>query len=173
MTSIMLDLETLGTRPGSVILAIGAARVGGPQTSRTFYARIDPASCERAGLTMDLATVMWWLGRPAAARREILKCGEPLAEVLGRFAEWLGDDDVEVWANAPSFDCALLGAAYERLGMKLPWKFWNERCFRTAAHLLRSRAAPKERVGIKHHALDDALTQAKRLAVMTKPRRRQ
>jgi len=36
-TQIMLDIETLGTRPGSVITSIGAVKFGGGEITSDFY----------------------------------------------------------------------------------------------------------------------------------------
>lgn len=68
MPHIMIDLETMGTRPGSAILSIGACSfdpnwLGGSDSDhepgearRTFYQNITLASCLDAGLTIDAAT---------------------------------------------------------------------------------------------------------------------
>jgi DNA polymerase III epsilon subunit-like protein len=54
---VMLDLETLGHTPGSVIVSIGAVKFGGGKILDTFYHRIDAQSCVEHGLKMDVSTV--------------------------------------------------------------------------------------------------------------------
>jgi DNA polymerase III epsilon subunit-like protein len=160
-TQVMLDLETLGAKPGSVIVAIGAVKFGGGQIIDSFYERIDPASCVEAGLKMDPQTIMWWLTQPDAARLEITKPGAPLAAVLAMFTVWVGENDVEIWGNGASFDNVLLSDAYEVAGMPRPWKFYNERCYRTVKNLRPDIQMARE--GVHHHALDDARSQAEHL----------
>jgi hypothetical protein len=154
----MLDLETLGNKPGSVIVAVGAVKFADGKITSTFYARVDPQSCIDAGLKVDVATVMWWLKQSDAARLEITKTGEPLAVVLSNFARWLGDADAEVWGNGAAFDNVLLADAYEALRLPRPWKFWNDRCYRTMKSL--HPEVPMPRAGTHHNALDDATDQA-------------
>lgn len=166
-TRIMLDLETLGTQPGSVIVALGAVKFGGGRIEDRFYARVDAESCVALGLKLDAATVFWWIKQGEEARLEITKPGEHLSEVLLRFSEWVGDGDVEMWGNGASFDNVLLAVAYERAQMPRPWKYQNDRCYRTVKAL--HPELPAERVGVLHNALADAETQARHLMAMMEP----
>lgn len=172
-TRIMLDLETLGTAPGSAILAIGAVKFTGGEVYADFYERVDLKSCIAAGLVMDPDTVMWWLGQPDGPRLEITKKGLNLASVLQRFAEWVWsihgrDDDgkweIEMWGNGAAFDNTLLAAAYRALDLTPPWKFSNDRCYRTVKNLYPD--IPMPRTGTHHNALDDARSQAMHLMAM-------
>lgn len=67
----------------------------------------------------------------------------------------------EVWGNSPSFDCAILVEFVGRYAGAVPWKFTQERDFRTARAL--NPAAPYERPADAHSALADALAQAAHL----------
>lgn len=162
---VMVDLETLGTAPGSIILSIGAVSFG-PKKEHvsTFYERISIASCQEHGMTFDADTLAWWMLQSAEARAEAFSGALPLPLVLERFNGFLGRDakDVEIWGNGASFDNALLASAYRAAKLPLPWKFWNERCYRTMKALYPE--VPCERTGTHHNALDDAMTQARHLA---------
>lgn len=159
---VMLDLETLGTTPGSVILSIGAVRFGGGEIiGRSFYERVDPQSCVDAGMTIDVATVQWWLCQSDEARRELTLPGLPLTNVLRRFADWLADEDAEVWGNGAASDNVWLADAYRRTGIPTPWSFRNDRCYRTIKSL--HPDVPMVQVGDHHNALDDAVSQANHL----------
>ena len=158
-TRIMLDLETLGNRPGSVIIAVGAARFGDDKILGTFYENVDAKSCTDIGLRMDTDTVMWWMKQNAGARKALQAAGAPVATVLARFSAWVADADAEVWGNGADFDCAVLGEAYAAAGIPRPWKYYNSRCYRTLKSLARDIKPEKE--GTRHNALDDAITQAK------------
>lgn len=163
----MLDLETLGNKPGSVIVAIGAVKFGGGEILDSFYERVDAESCEAIGLQMDVSTVLWWMKQSDAARNEITQPGGKLSEVLMRFSSWLKDPDVEVWGNGASFDNVLLSDAYDRARLPRPWKYYNDRCYRTVKSLRPD--VPLPRTGTHHNALDDAKSQALHLMQIQRP----
>src|SRR5690606_8285654 len=102
-TRIMLDLETLGNKPGAGIVAIGAVKFGGGEIRASVYERVDAESCVADGLHMDASTVLWWLRQSDAARLEITKPGLPLREALARFAGWISPSEVEMWGNGAAF----------------------------------------------------------------------
>lgn len=160
----MLDLETLGHRPGSVIVAIGAVEFGGGEIRREFYERIHVQSCMDAGLKLDASTVLWWMRQSEAARRELLNQermdlpGALLAFTRFVQGEPAGKVDVEMWGNGPGFDNELLVAAYEACGTAVPWTPWQDRCYRTLRAL--RPHIPFARPEIAHHALHDARAQA-------------
>jgi hypothetical protein len=160
----MLDLETLGKRPGSVIVAIGAVKFGNGQIKDHFYARIDPETCIEAGLRMDASTVMWWLKQEEEPRLEITREGMPLHDVLVAFSKWIDDPEVEMWGNGAAFDNALLAEAYDVTRLKKPWKFQNDRCYRTLKNI--GPEVEVVSVGVHHNALDDASYQALHLMEM-------
>lgn len=161
---IMLDLETMGTRPGSAIVAIGAVRFGGGQIHDTFYRRIRLRSCTDFGLTIDADTVLWWMGQSQEARMEVINSegATSLPQALHDFKGFVQPED-RVWGNGASFDNALLAEAYARAEAQMPWKFWNDRCYRT---LKAMSPVPMTRTGTHHNALDDAISQAEHLMLI-------
>ncbi|MHB0978446.1 MAG: 3'-5' exoribonuclease domain-containing protein [Minisyncoccota bacterium] len=56
--------------------------------------------------------------------------------------------------------------AYHALDMKQPWKFWNNRCYRTLKNMFPE--VPFVRIGIAHDALDDAKSQAEHAVAILK-----
>lgn len=155
---IMLDLETFGNRPGSIIVAIGAVKFHQGKIIDEFYQRITPASCERLGLKMDTSTVLWWLEQSEAARLEITQTGRPICEVLLDFSKFIDHDRQPIWGNGSDFDNALLTAAYQAAEHLLPWKYSANRCYRTLKNLFPSISYVPPTIA--HHALEDARAQA-------------
>ena len=154
---VMVDIETLGRERGAAILSIGAVRFDSAGVYGEFYRSVNRESCEAAGLTVEEDTLSWWQGQDEAAR-EVLHGGEKLADVLFEFTQWFEDAN-EIWANSPSFDCEILEAAYEAVGLVEPWEFYHERDARTIKNL---PIAPElEQDGTEHDALDDAAHQAR------------
>lgn len=170
MNRCMLDLETLGTAPGCVVLSIGAVmfdEVSG-KLGASFYVEINQNSSTYHGLTVDENTLKWWHKQSSEARQVLVntaaKGGVQLPRALNNFAAWLQDESddfskVEVWGNGSDFDQPILAATYEAASVVLPWKFWNNRCYRTLKNLFPMHKL--SRVGTYHNALDDAKTQAR------------
>ncbi len=173
----MLDLETLGTAPGSVILSIGAVHFGRGEIHSEFHTHITPESCCAAGLKIDTSTAMWWMGQSEAARQSVLegqKNAVQLWDGLMLFKNWLVEcmrtqggpiepERVRLWGNGASFDCAQFAAAHRAVEIRrLPWKYSGERCYRTVK-ALHPEVPEESREGIHHNALDDAKHQARHL----------
>lgn len=167
---LMIDLETVGLPPNGAIVSIGAVffdlhtQTLGPE----FNAVIHLGSAVANGGQMDPGTVMWWLGQSDAARKAIRFGGQPIATVLQNFSDWIKQtcrhEDVRPWGNGASFDLTLLNAAYKGAGIKTPWHFSQERCFRTVRNLYPSiDYDPGEKGEGAHNALADAIFQAQHL----------
>ena len=157
MKNVMVDLETLGNGSNAVIIALGAVEFGDGELGRTFYMNIDPQSCVDAGLKMDASTVVWWMHQSDEARAAFKKPGAPLELVLGEFSSWY-PPGAALWGNGATFDNVILANAYRAVGVKQPWDFWNDRCYRTLKSLYPH--VKLERTGVAHNALDDAKSQA-------------
>ncbi|POO54357.1 hypothetical protein CPJ18_02345 [Agrobacterium rosae] len=63
MLDLMIDIETLGTAPGSVILSVGAVTFNAEtgEFGEGFYAAVEPQSAVDMGLTIDVSTLKWWM----------------------------------------------------------------------------------------------------------------
>jgi hypothetical protein len=132
-------------------------------------------------LTRDPRTVQWWNDQSDEAQAAFANPVD-LREGLIEFAEWLQtvrgsihqysmsfnpSDDIRIWSHGSHFDSPILAAAYRACGLPVPWHYRAPRDTRTAfdlagiddhsAHL----AAHPGPLGIPHHALDDAICQAR------------
>jgi hypothetical protein len=164
---VMIDLETLGRRPGCAIASIGAMDfdpAGGDDfVAGEFYRAID---WEHSGLALEPETVAWWLGQPAEARIELCEPEEGLWALkpalwgLIGYLERRPDDDLVLWCQGASFDFPILGAAYDHCGIERPWKYWQERCARTIRKVAGVLEWARDEVD-KHHALRDAAHQVR------------
>lgn len=160
MRDLMIDIETLGTAPGSVILSIGAtafdAETG--EFGEYFYAAIDPQSAVASGLTLDVSTVKWWMEQSAEARADAFSGTRLFGLVLGEFGDYVRRVDASrVWAKPPSFDVVLLESAFRACSILIPWSYRTPRDCRT---LFDITGAVQPEVGTAHNALDDAKSQA-------------
>lgn len=165
-THCMADIETLGNRAGCIIMSIGAVKFNADGITERFYVRIDMELAQKEGFHFDADTVKWWLQQSEEARNELIKPGGlGTYEALEAFNEFIGDQVVFLWGNGAGFDNPILAEAYRHLGLWRPWKFWNDRCYRTVKALHPDMPMQK-RTGTHHNALDDAISQAEHLITL-------
>lgn len=156
----MIDTETLGTKPGAALLSIGAVMFGPTGLGETFYAPVLLESCVGVGLTIDPATVMWWMRQGDEARAAAF-CADaaPLWQVLSAFFDWfVAQRAKHPWCHGATFDVPILEAAFKACDMAAPWEFWNVRDTRTLYDLAGVKV--DRGAGTHHNALDDARNQA-------------
>ncbi len=122
-------------------------------------------------LKRDPKTVRWWSKQSAEAQAAFEKPVD-LRIALSRFSVWLADvspdvTQVRLWAHGKHFDIPILAAAYEAVGLPVPWHYRAPRDTRTAFDMagiddhsawLKQHPGP---LGVPHHALDDAICQAR------------
>lgn len=172
MQDVMLDLETMGNGATAAIVVVGAVAFD-PKTGELgaeFSQQVDLQSSIDAGLTLDGDTVMWWLGQSDEARAGVR--GNDLTDsihyVLDDFGAFAAQvyhrEGLRVWGCGAGFDNAILANAYRACGLKAPWEFWNDRCYRTVKAMRPD--IKMRRVGMHHNALDDAKSQARHLAAI-------
>ena len=160
MINLMIDIETLGTIPGSVILAIAAVPFNVPATGVVpFYEKINKDSCIASGLFTQRDTLSWWAKQSVEAYAEAFSGKRELKEVLLELTEYCSQwKNVKVWGNGASFDIPLIEAAYVACGITAPWRYYNSLCYRTLKNLYPQ--VPFQPPTAKHNALADATAQA-------------
>ena len=160
---VMIDLETMGTRPNAPIIAIGAVTFDANGTYDEFYANIDLESAVNDGhAVVDPKTVMWWMEQSGAARSALRGDKMSVRTALFMFRDWLKPAEPEgVWGNGASFDNTILSETYRRVNLTQPWPFWADRCYRTMKSMYPQ--IKMDRSGVHHNALDDAKSQANHL----------
>lgn len=168
---VALDLETLGTSPDSVILAIGAVAVcEATGERRKFYSICNAGFNAQPRRGVSPSTLNWWQAQNEAAREVLDLASKPdapmLPTVLEQLTHWIGElgltHDVYVWGNGASFDVAMLEHAYKQISDFVPWDFRKTRDMRTLYDItLRLQLdIDVPRVGVHHNALADAEFQA-------------
>lgn len=201
---IMVDLETWGTTPGSDIRSIGAV-VFDPVTGaygvvggkNCFYIAcdnpIDHAFDDGTGvtrkypLTRDERTVQWWSEQSDEAQAAFANPVD-LFMALASFEDWLAKvtpdeaglpvakrTSIRLWSHGPQFDISILAAAYQAVGLPVPWHYRAPRDTRTCFDMagindhsawLKKHPGP---IGVTHHALDDAICQARAVCAAWRP----
>lgn len=161
--NVIIDLETLGIKPTSIILAIGACTLN----KRQLFACYIDWKHWNDKCTLDISTQSWWDKQNPTLKEKVFGgVVEPLS-ALKQFKEFLfyienlTKEEVKVWGNGAGFDLSILANAYNSLDIEIPWRYSNERCFRTLKNLFPLKAPlisnPKL---VTHDPLDDALNEA-------------
>lgn len=160
---IMLDLETMSTRPNAAIVTIGAAAFDDEGIHDRFYQRVLLRSSQEAGLHFDADTVTWWLEQPAGARAELTKRegATTLDVALLRLTGFIKHNPLDgVWGDGATFDNVITREAYRAVGQECPWKYQQDRCYRTMKNLVQMLKPENPNA---HNALADAECQAEHL----------
>jgi len=174
-THYVLDLETLGKGPNAAIATIGCVRIENGVIGDGLYIRVDVDSAIGFGGETDASTIDFWLKQSEEAQREIhqgfnrIKINNALiqlADFIDRPAAIYGE--TYVWGNGASFDNVIVSTAYQRAHIPRPWPYWNDRDLRTIVQLYPEAKKSVPFVGLKHHALDDAMHEARILVAALK-----
>ncbi|MFB4531070.1 3'-5' exoribonuclease domain-containing protein [Enterobacter hormaechei subsp. xiangfangensis] len=173
-THLMVDIESMGKKPGAPIVSIGAVFFdpASGQTGPEFYKVISLESAMEWGGVPDASTILFWLKATPEARSEIIMDHAiPLDDALLQFKDFIaenaanGKDTVQVWGNGATFDNVLLEDSFARTGISCPWKYWNNRDVRTIVELGKAVGyTPRHEIpfeGEPHKAISDARHQVK------------
>lgn len=178
LDNVMLDIETMGNGPNAAIIAIGAAAfsIKSRSVEGEFYRTVNLESSVAIGGVIDASTVLWWMDQEDKARSYITRpetAPTAINRALDDFSQWLRDTcdvyEVKIWGNGAAFDNVIVSSAYKMAGQIVPWKFWNNRCYRTIKSL--NPEVPMVRCGTHHNALDDAISQAWHLINILNPQK--
>ena len=187
MIDIIIDIETLGTRPGCPVIEIGACAMD-PDSGfivGNFSRRVCSGySFENVkevalgityyGWKIERKTAEWWMSEPERAETLRKIMATPFvadnADALVAFIDWLHGmtDDaagVRVWGNGPTFDLTILSETLLDADIEVPWHHTWERCVRTALEMAgyERGSVAWEEPGPRHRALNDARHEARKL----------
>ena len=160
---IMVDCETLSTKPDAALLSIGAVKFRFDKgIQNEFYINVDPSSCKTLGMRIEKDTVAWW-SKQSKEALAAFKSPAPtnLYAALEAFSEFCGDNTFYLWSNGAGFDAPILEIAYAAIQKTSPWKYYNVMCYRTVMNILglSNNKLRKDQGGL-HNALADARGQA-------------
>jgi len=164
MMDAMLDLETLSTRPWSVILTLGAVKFSpwdvDVNTENGLYLKPDVDEQLAMDRHVQDETVAWWGTQTEEVREEAMGTEgrvslNTMLDDLNRFL--VGVDNI--WCQGPAFDIVILEDLYRQVGRPTPWQFWQIRDSRTLFGV-HGDPRKKDRHGA-HNALIDCYYQAR------------
>lgn len=166
MNHIMLDLETLDNHSHSPIIAVGAQAFNKDGILSAYYTEVDLKG--QAPIGAD--TLRWWLKTNSELLTKLLT-GQRMGveKFLHDFSGWVDlirnespEGVIGMWGNASVFDNVILGNAYKKFGIKTPWSYKEDKCYRTIRNIFPDvEMDPFE--GTEHDPLDDAIFQVNHL----------
>lgn len=172
---VMLDFETLGTEPNSIVISLGAVMFNrsGILGERLFEFNLDDQI--KNGRKFSSSTLTWFMNQSDSAR-SVFKDHDfkiTIGEFFKQFEEFLQENlkkenetlkDLKPWSNGANFDVAIIEDMYRKHHLEgekaIPWKFWNVVCFRTFKMLTKCDLLVARPKGSHHNALEDAKHQA-------------
>jgi len=165
----MIDLETMGTKPGCPIISIGAVefdRYTG-ETGAEIEIVFDFKEAIDLGEPQG-STVEWWMRQSAQSREALLRGTTGVVEGFMEFIRWFNANAKAccVWGNGATFDISILEHALLKYVDKVPWEFWAIRDCRTIEDLATISRKAFKRDGTHHTALADAKYQVKYISAM-------
>ena len=163
MNHVLIDLETLGTKADAVIISIGAVHFdleSDKMADEGFYSSVSVDSNFDYGRKVDESTLLWWLKQTPAAQVVFHEPKVHLETALNELIDWY-PREATVWGNGPDFDVAMLEHAFAQCGLTPPWPYWGKHCLRTYRALPGAKKVPKIEPAVAHHALHDAVAEAK------------
>lgn len=163
---IMLDIETLGKKPGCVVLSIGACTfdsVNMTMGTGHFNGHLELGAQVAAGLTVDPDTVLWWFKQSDEARMDAA-CRDRMDPfvALHAFVRWYTDmNGTGIWGHGLNFDIPILEAVFSAVNLVHPWKYNAGRDTRTLFALAEKNMGEFGTPNVlKHSAHADAVFQA-------------
>ena len=169
MRHVMLDLETMGTKPNAPVITIAAVMFN-PKTRETgekFVTGVSLKDSVTSGAVIEADTVQWWMAQSEEARQVMLysqKYASDQAAAITMFEFWLNLQQpdytqLRIWGNGAGFDNVLLEQMYARCTRTPAWKFYQNRCYRTLRNMASKAAAGVPFEGARHNPVHDATYQ--------------
>lgn len=180
---VMIDTETLGRTPGSVVRSVAAVEFDPKtgETGRQKVWKIDLTDSIRYGFKIESSTLKWWMMQSDEARREFVEGAEtPLEDFLEDFMQFIAatdeGNDFTLWCLQLDFDVAMLRSMYSWYNLNvyrcdeevLPWNFRKVRDVRPYMDALDSAGLLPPKVADRHTPLADCLAQIRYVHLVEK-----
>jgi hypothetical protein len=160
---LMLDIETLSTKPNAVILSVGAVKFdpfsGRIDAEEGLDVKIDVDEQTALGRHVQDETLDWWAKQPEEVREAALGIDgrisiDQFTKVLNKMM--VGVD--QIWCQGPAFDMVIIEDLYRQIGKPTPWQFYQVRDSRTLFGVF---GDPRDKYRKNaHNALMDCVYQA-------------
>lgn len=136
----MLDIETLGLKPGCQVLTVACAKFSpfSGKIFNSFYKRIDLDDYKNYNYFIDNNTLTWWNNQNEIVKNEAFttKPRESLRKTFENFNNYIKENIEQnsricLWSHGKEFDIPIVEKILEDLELPIFWKFWDTRDTRT------------------------------------------
>lgn len=175
---VMLDLETLGTKEGSIILSVAMVTFNvdvlkAPKEEFNYHQHISVLSSLFHHLRSDDSTEDWWMRQSEMARQKVLDGQKEALNMDGvmrllydLLSRWNDKYDLFIWGRGVGgFDLPLLDSVMKRVmgeaGYKTPWNYWAAMDVRSIVNFCKQCGLEMEKVETSHDAREDVMKQIK------------
>jgi hypothetical protein len=163
MTDAMIDIETLGTDPDSVILTVGAVKFD-PKNLKEPTQKVTWKLDTDEQFVLDRktseSTLEWW-GRqdPEIRARAFADHGRIGLDAFFKEFNKYVTGCKNIWCQGPQFDMVMIENLYRQKLHHTSWKYWQIKDSRTLFSLM--EVDPRKAIQVEaHDAAEDAYWQA-------------
>lgn len=156
MKDLMVDIETLGTRPHAPILSVAFVMFDDEKNGGHMNRRLRWEGQIRGGRKIEPDTLTFWMNQPSEISKRWREGSPPLRDehVLSQFWHFVSQVD-RVWAFSPSFDLVMLTEYSHELNIPVPRNSYRkQRDVRTISDFLTQDEWPAAREGAHDPLVD-------------------
>lgn len=166
--NLMVDIETLGNKPGCIITQIACVPFNWKDKNErledVFKVKLRIDGQLLKGLKVQADTLQWWSGQDPKVFKEMISNEGAVSFTDGlyqlrTYIQTLYPSQLLVWGNSNRFDLGILAFAYDLIFQEIPWYFRNERDVRTLVGLIPEIKANHVYKGTAHVPEIDCLNQ--------------
>ena len=184
---VMINIETLSTKPNAAIMQVAAVLFDLQGTMRVpMFNEYVTLESQQDYCRVDTDTIRFWFGVEPNARAHIIEGFDramPIKTVLNRLILWpLQNFDIKwenidtVWAKPSTFDIPILETAFANLNISAPWQYSQVKDVRSFVQGLtgddRLPSLPNGGYYMPNHAVDDCKMQIRSLQLAYKEAQR-
>lgn len=174
---IMVDIETLSTKPNAAVLSIALVEFDPTNGEVLDKMKVALSTYEQDNRHVDPNTVRWWVNQAktniqaveASFTDDTVNLGDAIRMVKNFVTDkvFLSSGhrkNVNVWSCDPDFDLVILDNLFEELGFASPFYFFEHRSVRTMRMLGKMIFEDEFKHEATHDPYDDCVRQIKEVS---------
>jgi hypothetical protein len=162
---VMIDIETLSTKPEAVVLSVGAVKFNmHDEPVEKIHWRLSIDEQTEADRDISDDTLEWWSKQALAVRAEVFSEDNRISvpEFFKELNRYVTGCD-KIWCQGPQFDLVIIENLYRQFEHHWSWQYWQVMDSRTLFQVMKHFNFEDPRKGVQqdlHNAAEDAYWQA-------------
>jgi 3' exoribonuclease, RNase T-like len=154
---LMLDQETVGVKPGCVILQTAAVFFDENMNYESYNSYISLDNSMKNGFKPEASAMKFWMKQKKEIADRVWGGSDMLNQTLIELTEFISTrPQTRVWSRGSHFDFPILEYAYEKFFLPIPWHFRKVRDLRSLMDFFNVEQEVNEEA---HDALADCNSQ--------------